>query len=99
MNSLLFFRHPHDVVVSNGGLSCSRRTNKQQWFPMSEESFQEKHLPSSFICRNHQLADLSTRQSVKILVFFSILTQPGPFFSYLLPVWCFSILADYYSKV
>ena len=81
MDSLLFFRHPHDVVVSNGGLSCSRRTNKQQWFPMSEESFQEKHLPSSFICRNHQLADLSIRQSVKILVL------------NFLKSWCFSILA------
>ena len=81
VDSLLFFRHPHDVVVSNGGLSCSRRTNKQQWFPMSEESFQEKHLPSSFIGRNHQLADLSIRQSVKILVL------------NFLKSWCFSILA------
>ena len=81
VDSLLFFRHPHDVVVSNGGLSCSRRTNKQQWFPMSEKSFQEKHLPSSFIGRNHQLADLSIRQSVKILVL------------NFLKSWCFSILA------
>lgn len=75
---ILLSGHAHNVVVGDRRFSCSRWTNEQQRFAVNQESLQEKHLSSSLVCWNHQLADLSTtkRYIMTLITLFTLQKSP-----------------------